>query len=144
MPRKPKRPCSYPGCPNLTDGRFCPEHEKKEAKRYEKYDRDPNTKRRYGRAWKRIRDSYADAHPLCEMCLENGVYTTTEQIHHVKPLSQGGTHDRENLMALCKCGTRRPLAQPVGAVYFSTVKSPGNGRGGSRTKSQFQTGYIGP
>lgn len=43
MPRKPKRPCSYPGCPNLTDGRFCPEHEKKEAKRYEKYDRDPNT-----------------------------------------------------------------------------------------------------
>ena len=65
MPRKPKRPCSYPGCPNLTDGRFCPEHEKNEAKRYEKYDRDPNTKRRYGRSWKRIRDSYAAAHPLC-------------------------------------------------------------------------------
>ena len=43
MPRKPKRPCSYPGCPNLTDGRFCPEHEKKEAKRYEKYEtRIPN------------------------------------------------------------------------------------------------------
>ena len=101
MPRKPKRPCSYPGCSNLTDGRFCPEHEKMEAKRYERYDRDPNTKRRYGRAWKRIRDSYAAAHPLCERCLENGVYTPTEQIHHVKPLSQGGTHDRENLMALC-------------------------------------------
>lgn len=48
MPRKPKRPCSYPGCPNLTDGRFCPEHEKKEAKRYEKYDRDPNAKRYTG------------------------------------------------------------------------------------------------
>ena len=102
MPRNPKRPCSYPGCPNLTDGRFCPEHEKMEAKRYEKYDRDPNAKRRYGRAWKRIRDSYAAAHPLCERCLENGVYTPTEQIHHIKPLSQGGTHDRENLMALCK------------------------------------------
>ncbi len=26
MPRKPKRPCSYPGCPNLCDGRFCEEH----------------------------------------------------------------------------------------------------------------------
>ena len=25
MPRKPKRPCSHPGCPNLTDGRFCEE-----------------------------------------------------------------------------------------------------------------------
>ena len=61
MPRKPKRPCSYPGCPNLTDGRFCEEHAKEEARRYEHYDRDPATKRRYGRAWKRIRDSYAAA-----------------------------------------------------------------------------------
>lgn len=58
MPKKPKRPCSYPGCPKLTDGRFCEEHEKLENKRYEKYDRDPAVRRRYGRAWKRIRDSY--------------------------------------------------------------------------------------
>lgn len=56
MPMKPKRPCSFPGCPNLTDRRFCPEHEKLEAQRYERYDRDPATKRRYGRAWKRIRE----------------------------------------------------------------------------------------
>lgn len=55
MPKKPKRPCSFPGCPKLTDGRFCEEHEKLENKRYEKYDRDPAVRRRYGRAWKRIR-----------------------------------------------------------------------------------------
>lgn len=30
MPRKPKKPCAYPGCPNLTDGRYCPEHQSKE------------------------------------------------------------------------------------------------------------------
>ena len=30
MPRKPKRPCSFPGCPKLTEGRFCEEHEKEE------------------------------------------------------------------------------------------------------------------
>ena len=58
LENKPKRPCSYPGCPNLTDGRFCEEHEKLENQRYEKYERDPATKRRYGRAWKRIRDRY--------------------------------------------------------------------------------------
>ena len=52
MPKKPKRPCSFPGCPKLTDGRFCEEHEKLENKRYEK---DPAVRRRYGRAWKRIR-----------------------------------------------------------------------------------------
>ena len=41
MPRKPKRPCSFPGCPKLTEGRFCEEHEKEENKRYERYDRNP-------------------------------------------------------------------------------------------------------
>lgn len=25
MPRKPKKPCAYPGCPNLTEGRYCPD-----------------------------------------------------------------------------------------------------------------------
>ena len=50
MPTKPKRPCSYPGCPKLTDGRFCEEHAKAEAKRYEKYDRDPAVRRKIGRA----------------------------------------------------------------------------------------------
>ena len=25
MPRKPKRPCSYPGCPKLVDGQYCEE-----------------------------------------------------------------------------------------------------------------------
>ena len=102
MPRKPKRPCSYPGCPHLTDGRFCEEHARAEAKRYEKYDRDPAVRRRYGRAWKRIRDRYAEAHPLCELCKQNGKLTPTEEIHHKLPLSEGGTHATENLIALCK------------------------------------------
>lgn len=102
MPRRPKRPCSYPGCPNLTDGRFCKAHQKEENKRYERYERDPAIKRRYGRAWKRIRDSYAASHPLCEECLKNGIYVPTEEIHHKLPLSQGGNHDRDNLIALCK------------------------------------------
>ena len=55
------REIDYPGCPRLTDGRFCEEHEKLENQRYEKYDRDPAVKRKYGRAWKRIRDRYMNA-----------------------------------------------------------------------------------
>lgn len=102
MPRKPKRPCSYPGCPNLTEGRYCEEHERLENKRYEQYERNPAVKKRYGKAWKRIRDSYAREHPLCELCLERGVYSPTEEVHHKLPLAEGGTHDRSNLIALCK------------------------------------------
>ena len=82
MPRKPKRPCSYPGCPNLTDGRFCEEHAKEEARRYEHYDRDPATKRRYGRAWKRIRDSYAAAHPGVKLYNYKVFYCTTIRCCH--------------------------------------------------------------
>ena len=54
MPSKPKRPCSYPGCPNLSNGQYCEEHRKMERKRYNKYERDPNINKTYGRAWKRI------------------------------------------------------------------------------------------
>lgn len=46
MPRKAKHPCHHPGCPNLTEGRFCEEHQKEENKRYEKYGRDPATRKR--------------------------------------------------------------------------------------------------
>ena len=102
MPMKPKTPCRYPGCPNLTDGRYCPEHKRKVNSDYEKYDRDKNTRNKYGRAWKRIRDKYASEHPFCEVCYGRGVIVPTEQIHHKKPLSEGGTHDRDNLIALCK------------------------------------------
>ena len=107
MPSKPKKPCAYPGCPNLTDGRYCPEHQQKVNSNYEKYGRDKSTKKRYGRAWKRIRDKYAAAHPFCELCFQRGIIVPTEEIHHKKPLSEGGTHDRSNLIALCKsCHSR--------------------------------------
>lgn len=93
---------SHPGCPELTEGRFCEKHEKEENKRYEKYDRNPAVRRRYGRAWKRIRDSYVKSHPFCELCYEKGVLVRTEEVHHKTPLSMGGTHERGNLIALCK------------------------------------------
>ena len=101
MPYKPKRPCSHPGCPLLTEERFCEEHDKQETKRYEKYDRDPVVKKRYGRTWKRVRDRFITAHPLCEKCLGKNKTTASTEVHHIKPLSQGGTNDYSNLMALC-------------------------------------------
>lgn len=107
MPRKPKTPCSYPGCPRLTEGRFCEEHLKKYNQDYERYGRDKNAKRKYGRAWKRIRDRYITAHPMCEICLEQGRYTKATEVHHKVPLSWGGSHDEANLQALChECHSR--------------------------------------
>lgn len=107
VPRKPKRPCRYPGCSRLTDGQYCEEHRREENTRYNKYERDPESNRRYGRAWKRVRDRYISGHPLCEECLKQNRITPAEEVHHILPLSQGGTHDTANLMALCKsCHSR--------------------------------------
>ena len=77
MPRKPRRPCGHPGCPRLAveGGQYCEEHTKTERDRYNRYERAPDVNKKYGRAWKRIRDRYAAAHPLCEMCLKEGRLT---------------------------------------------------------------------
>jgi 5-methylcytosine-specific restriction protein A len=47
MPRKPKSPCSYPGCPKLTDYRYCEKHKRLTNKNYNKYQRDPKSNKRY-------------------------------------------------------------------------------------------------
>lgn len=46
-------------------------------------------------------------HPFCEMCLRSGRYTQATEVHHVLPISQGGTNAQDNLMSLCKpCHSR--------------------------------------
>ena len=111
MPRRPKKPCAYPGCPKLTESRYCKEHQRTENKRYERYYRQPETKRRYGTKWQRIRKQYAQSHPLCEQCFDNGIYVPVEEVHHIKPLSEGGTHDADNLISLCRSCHARLHAQ---------------------------------
>ena len=101
MPDKALKPCAHRGCPELTRSRFCPAHQKLENQRYEKFQRDPATHKRYGRNWKAVRALYVAEHPLCELCLENGKHQPVEEVHHKIPLSAGGTHAMDNLISLC-------------------------------------------
>ncbi len=107
MPRKPKKPCRFPGCPRLTDGQYCEEHQRLMNERYNKYERPYDTSVRYGGGWRKIRNRYIKAHPLCEECLAAGRVTAATEVHHKLPLGKGGTHDDANLMSLCKsCHSR--------------------------------------
>ena len=46
--------------------------------------------------------------PLCEMCEKEERLTPVAEVHHILPLSHGGTHDKANLMSLCKpCHSRQ-------------------------------------
>ncbi len=101
MPHKPKHPCGYPGCPELTDKRYCPEHQKLVNRQYEKYDRDPLTRGRYGRPWYRIRQTYVKDHPFCEECMKQGRLVEVNQVHHILPVAEGGSNDYDNLISLC-------------------------------------------
>jgi len=102
MPKAPKKPCKYPLCPNLTDSRFCEQHKQTEARRYDRYQRDPESAKRYGREWRLIRAAFLSANPLCEMCKSDGRLTPATLVHHRRKLTDGGSNDWENLQALCQ------------------------------------------
>ena len=125
MPRKPKHPCAYPGCPELTDERYCDKHKKQRGKEYEQYGRKYNRSERYGASWRKVRERYAAAHPYCEECFANGKMVPMEHVHHIVPLEEGGTNDTDNLMSLCKSchsklhakrGDRWHKTQPKGGM----------------------------
>jgi 5-methylcytosine-specific restriction protein A len=58
--------------------------------------------------WRKIREVYMHEHPICERCIQKGIVTPAEDIHHIISPFKGGQinweklFDYENLMALCK------------------------------------------
>lgn len=107
MPIKPQKPCAHHGCPRLVSSRYCPEHAKAEAARYNRYGRDRERDKYYGGPWKKIRAAYISAYPLCELCRDDGRLTPAAIVHHKMKLTDGGTNDWDNLQALCsECHSR--------------------------------------
>lgn len=104
MPRKPKRPCSYVGCPNLCGGQYCEEHRQSETHKYDRYGRNQASVKIYkGKRWQTIRKKYYEEHPLCENCLLEDKITPAEEVHHIVPLSAGGEpYAFSNLRSLCR------------------------------------------
>lgn len=98
MPHRPPRPCNYPGCPSLTRDRYCPQHAAahQQAERQRLAARPSAAQRGYGRAWQRARGEWLAAHPACQRCGQVG-----SEVHHIRRLDDGGTHDPSNLMTLC-------------------------------------------
>lgn len=63
MPRKPRPPCSVPGCPELTSGGRCEAH-RREAEQQ----RGSTAERGYATRWQRIRRTYLYRNPWCLLC----------------------------------------------------------------------------
>lgn len=52
--------------------------------------------------WRKTRNAYINANPLCEMCLKAGRVTPGEVVDHITPIIDGGAKfDFSNLQTLC-------------------------------------------
>lgn len=114
MPRKPKKPCGYSGCPRLTDGQYCEYHKKLTDARYNKYERDEFSKTFYKTtAWKNARKRQLLHRPFCEECLKSGKRTAATIADHKVPIKQGGDkYDASNLQSLCwSCHSRKSVEE---------------------------------
>ncbi|MBV4424309.1 HNH endonuclease [Clostridium tyrobutyricum] len=80
MPRKPMKPCKHPGCPKLTEGYYCEEHEA-----LHRGDRANAGRRGYNSKWRIARSRYLKAHPLCVRCKEENKLTKATVVDHIKP-----------------------------------------------------------
>lgn len=114
MPHKPKRPCSYPGCPELTDGRYCAKHQALMNKQYDDRYRDKGARDFYSSAaWRNKRKEYLTEHPFCEECRKSGILAPAQMVDHIKPIKHGGALlDDNNLQALCnRCHSRKSIEE---------------------------------
>ena len=102
MPRYPKRPCRYPGCPNLCDkGTYCDEHRKEWSPDAL---RGGAAVRGYNSQWRDARKKYLRQHPLCVKCLAEKKLTPATVVDHIVP-HRGDKSlfwDQSNWQALCK------------------------------------------
>lgn len=61
------------------------------------------------KGWHTLRNAYYQSHPLCEMCLQNGISKQAEHVHHIREFLRGRTEEERwslllnpnNLMSLC-------------------------------------------
>ncbi|MBR7136084.1 MAG: HNH endonuclease, partial [Clostridia bacterium] len=51
------------------------------------------------------------------VCRREGRITATQEVHHIIPLADGGTHEDSNLMALCKSKMPAQLVIDFVRVY---------------------------
>lgn len=103
MTVKPKRPCNYPRCPELTIERFCPRHKKQDRKRTDEQ-RGTASQRGYNSRWRKARKTFLSRNPLCKHCNSEGRLTPATIVDHITPHKGNQTlfWNKYNWQPLCK------------------------------------------
>lgn len=118
MPVLPKRPCAAPGCRALVDKGRCEAHQRASRQVAEDL-RLSSAKRGYGRRWRRAREIFLQAHPLCECdeCQAGAKrVTASEVVDHIEDHKGDPIKfwDEANWQALSKICHDRKTARTTG------------------------------
>lgn len=129
MPRRPKKPCAHPGCPELVEAgeRYCKVHKRQEQKRYDQQ-RGTAAQRGYNSRWRRYREWYLKQHPLCVQCQKEGRLIPATDVDHIIPVSGPDDPlfwDEKNHQALChSCHSRKTAKENGGFGNASDTRIP--------------------
>jgi 5-methylcytosine-specific restriction enzyme A len=96
-----KRICPKAGCNELIHirAKYCEKHQAEaNKKRRSTAWRPPASQRGYDSRWRKIRTAVLSDCPVCQKCKR----AKATEVHHIISLRAGGTHNRDNLVALCK------------------------------------------
>ena len=111
MPYKPKTPCRHPGCVELVPAgkKYCEKHAP-----LHRHDRPGAAERGYDARWRKAREEFLRAHPLCEKCMQETKITLATVVDHRIP-HRGDPRlfwDMRNWQALCKtCHDRKTMTE---------------------------------
>lgn len=111
MAKKLITACCFPGCPNLTQGRYCKQHSnirRIEDKNYKARRTDIEEQAFYKTVrWRKLRAWKLKQYPLCEVCGAVAVL-----VDHIVPIKEGGEPLlAENLQSMCvACHNRKHKA----------------------------------
>lgn len=116
MPKHAGHPCGVLGCPNIVErGRFCDEHARPRSQDYDAQ-RGTASQRGYGATWRRLREMFLRAHPVCadpDRRHPNRIEVATD-VDHIVPKPEG-EDEWNNLQALCHaCHSHKTSKQSSG------------------------------
>lgn len=93
---KPAKPCTYPGCRELTNTGRCEQHKRKA------WTGGKETPRMTGRKLQKFREILFNEQPLCVECLKLDRVSVATIRDHIIPLAEGGEDIPENTQPLCQ------------------------------------------
>lgn len=117
MPPRPKKPCNYPGCPNLVTAgeKYCEYHRKQIDSDYNRQ-RGTAHQRGYTAEWRKASKQFLKENPICAECERNGKITRATLVDHRIPHKGDMTlfWDRCNWQPLCASCHGRKTAKEDG------------------------------